>query len=206
MKQYTAQLPNIGYAGAELTDKDMYAIEREIEEIRSNFDTTEKMNHGHAGNLQHEFKLTKSRKALEQLVYPLANTFIQHNPEFQGVTAEDSLELEGAWVNFQKKNEIFRAHTHKGLLSFALWVKVPFTQKQEADYLARNGKDISCTSGFYYYYTNTRGKIIPHFMPVDKSYERKIILFPGDTLHSVSPFYTSNDYRVTVSGNIIVKE
>ena len=43
-------------------------------------------------------------------------------------------------------------------------------------------------------------------MPVDKSYERKIILFPGDTLHSVSPFYTSDDYRVTVSGNIIVKE
>lgn len=206
MNIYSAQFPNIGYVGATLDDKDMYAIEREIETIRENFDTTEKMNHGHAGNLQHEFKLTKSKKALSNIVTPIAKTFIEHNTEFHEAQKGGNLKLDTAWVNFQKKNEIFRAHTHKGLLSFALWVKVPFTQEQEQEYLARNGKDISCTSGFYYYYTNTRGRIIPHFIPVDKTYERQIILFPGDTLHSVSPFYTSDDYRITVSGNINLEE
>ena len=36
----------------------------------------------------------------------------------------------------------------------------------------------------------------------DHHWEQVIILFPSITQHCVYPFYTSDDYRITVSGNL----
>ena len=36
---------------------------------------------------------------------------------------------------------------------------------------------------------------------VDKSFEGKILMFPSYMQHQVFPFYTSDDYRITISGN-----
>ena len=36
---------------------------------------------------------------------------------------------------------------------------------------------------------------------VDKSFAGKILMFPSYILHEVFPFYTSDDYRITISGN-----
>ena len=38
---------------------------------------------------------------------------------------------------------------------------------------------------------------------IDRSWEGTMFLFPANLAHSVNPFYTSNDYRVTISGNVI---
>ena len=40
---------------------------------------------------------------------------------------------------------------------------------------------------------------------VDKSYVGKMIMFKSSQVHGVYPFYTSNDYRITVSGNLVFK-
>ena len=40
---------------------------------------------------------------------------------------------------------------------------------------------------------------------VDKSFEGKGFMFPSKQSHMVYPFYTSNEYRITVSGNIRLK-
>jgi len=49
------------------------------------------------------------------------------------------------------------------------------------------------------------GNIRSHDLPVDKSYEKKLLLFPATMRHSVYPFYTSDDYRISVSGNFLMK-
>ena len=51
-----------------------------------------------------------------------------------------------------------------------------------------------------------------NFVPLDsehfsiwsliKSDEKKIIMFPAGLNHVVYPFYTSDDYRITISGNV----
>jgi len=61
------------------------------------------------------------------------------------------------------------------------------------------------TSKFTFQYININGDISTDTLNVDKSFEGKIILFPSKQVHTVFPFYTSNDYRVTVSGNIKLK-
>ena len=48
-----------------------------------------------------------------------------------------------------------------------------------------------------------RSGITQTYLQVDKSYEGKIIIFPANLTHGVLPFYTSDDYRITISGNVI---
>ena len=204
METYVANYPNIGYVGSVCTDMELYAIKNEIAEIQSDFGSHDTAEHGHAGNLQKEYVLKKSRKALQNIVLPLVETFKEHNKLFKCEDRE--LELKHAWVNYQSKHEYFAPHTHKGLFSFALWIQVPFTLEQEYAHLRKHGKQIDTVSSFVFHYTSTYGQIIPHTIRVDKEYENQIILFPGNTVHSVQPFYSSDEYRITVSGNIDYKE
>ena len=42
-------------------------------------------------------------------------------------------------------------------------------------------------------------------LDVDKTFEGKMLLFNAKQMHTVFPFYTSDAYRITVSGNIKIK-
>ena len=39
-------------------------------------------------------------------------------------------------------------------------------------------------------------------LPIDKAWEGTMILFPSSLNHNVYPFYTSDDYRISISGNL----
>ena len=39
-------------------------------------------------------------------------------------------------------------------------------------------------------------------LDVDKSKEGYFVIFPSNLNHQVFPFYSSDDYRITVAGNI----
>ena len=74
--------------------------------------------------------------------------------------------------------------------------------QEELDYLSTPDKTANQGSSFVFYYTDSMGNIKPSFLPVDKSWENTAIFFPGLMLHGVQPFFTSDDYRITVSGTI----
>ena len=40
---------------------------------------------------------------------------------------------------------------------------------------------------------------------VDKDMEGEIIVFDSKLLHVVYPFYTSNDYRMSLAGNVLTE-
>ena len=42
-------------------------------------------------------------------------------------------------------------------------------------------------------------------LPVDKTWEGMMLMFPSKLHHSVYPFYTSDEKRISVSGNISIK-
>jgi len=44
--------------------------------------------------------------------------------------------------------------------------------------------------------------LIPRVLDVDKSFENKLLMFPASYNHQVYPFYTSDEERITVSGNV----
>lgn len=195
---YAASFPNMGYIVNEFTNEELTPLRNEITDIQSNFNTKEPINHSFTSTVKKEYRIIESLKNLNNLITPYANLYNQtYNFKDTG-----EYTLDKAWVNFQEKNEFFAPHTHVGDFSFALYLQVPFTNEEEINFLSTTNKPASTASGFLFYYTDSLGEIKPHYIPVDKSWENKIIFFPGKMLHSVQPFFTSNKYRITVSGNI----
>ena len=58
------------------------------------------------------------------------------------------------------------------------------------------------TSKFAFVNTLYDGQVAHDVLNVDKSFEGKMILFSAKQVHQVFPFFTSDDYRITVSGNL----
>ena len=56
---------------------------------------------------------------------------------------------------------------------------------------------------FSFQYSNIFGELQESPQPVDKSFEGRMFLFPSIMSHQVYPFYTSDEYRITVSGNMV---
>jgi len=58
---------------------------------------------------------------------------------------------------------------------------------------------------FCFQCTNSLGNICNHFISADRSLENQILFFSGKMKHSVFPFYSSDDYRISVAGNFAIK-
>ncbi len=118
------------------------------------------------------------------------------------------LMLDQIWINLQKKYEYNPAHYHSGILSFVLWIDIPFLIENEKN--TPNSRESTFLTNGCFYFLN------PGNMPIngcgvqqtlieaDKKYEGKGLLFPSNMLHGVYPFYTSDKFRVSISGNFFV--
>ena len=53
--------------------------------------------------------------------------------------------------------------------------------------------------------TDLLGEPMFDSIPVDKSFEGKMLMFSASQYHAVYPFYTSDEERITVSGNLKFK-
>lgn len=112
------------------------------------------------------------------------------------------LRLRNCWVNFMKKYEFNPIHNHSGLYSFNIFVKIPFDLKEEFASPRTQNENQRFPGCFSFYCGNGLGEFVPHVIEAGKDWEQVIILFPSITQHCVYPFYTSDDYRITVSGNL----
>lgn len=197
---FIASFPNCGYIVHTFSRVELLGIYEEVESIQERFDTAETINHTHTSTLKKEYKLSKSKSNLESLLLPFCKVYLE-NFDFN-CNPNAKFFLETAWVNYQEKREFFSPHTHNGDFSFVIYLKVPFFIEDELKYLSTENKKINTATAFNFIYTDSMGEIKPHTISVDKTWENKMIFFPGKMLHSVQPFYTSNDYRISISGNI----
>ena len=169
---------------------------------------TIKANHDLAGNIKNEFMIPDAKPIIWPLLDILIKEWAKKYPaEFARLGSmsnqeEFRLMLFNTWVNFQKKHEFNPIHTHDGVFSFVIWHKVPFTQKDEYARFPNMKEDQIKAGHFAFVVTNQMGKIVQHDMCVDNTWEGKMALFPADLNHIVYPFYTSDDYRISISGNV----
>jgi hypothetical protein len=108
------------------------------------------------------------------------------------------MKVSALWFNVQKKTEFIPMHTHDGVLSFVIWLKIPYEIEHE---LSNDSRYESC---FQFVYSSITGTIINETIKVDKSMEKTILVFPSILPHCVYPFYTSDDVRISLSGNIVL--
>jgi hypothetical protein len=200
--------PNIGVISSKFTDEQLQPIKNEIEIIQNNFELAKKANNQLAGHIKKEYALTKSKEHLEFLIRPL---FDAHSNEFKYMetlnqfTDNAPTVLNNTWVNFQEKTEFNPPHTHSGIYSFVIWIKIPFLIEDELKQFPDISKNLNKTASFGFNYINSLGMLCDYSVPADKTFENTIFVFPSKMSHYVFPFYTSNEYRISVSGNLAFK-
>lgn len=164
-----------------------------------------------AGNIEKSFLLQKSHAHIERLIMPAlkahAETFKYLN-EIIMFSKDLPIVLDTTWVNFQKKHEFNPVHNHSGVFSFVIWLKIPFNIEDE--YNAPFCKDVMFPQAgnfAFSYISQEQGipKILHFHVPADRKYENRGFLFPSSVQHQVYPFSTSDDYRISVSGNFHFK-
>tara|TARA_R100001510_G_scaffold30774_1_gene27478 strand:- start:187 stop:774 length:588 start_codon:yes stop_codon:yes gene_type:complete len=192
----------------------MYLITTVPEDITKKLDVvinkehTEKANSDLAGNIQKEYMIPDGKPIL----WPFLDLCIQEHFKkykyyFGRISAmhksdQFHLTLQNLWVNYQSKYEFNPVHVHDGLFSFVIWHKVPYTMKDEKARFPHMKENEIRAGHFCFLLTNEMGQITDHVIPADKEWEGKMALFPANMNHQVYPFYTSDDYRVSISGNI----
>lgn len=189
---------NLGFLYVTLTDDDVKPITEETIEIYKNFHKATKFNQGLAGHLNNEFALYKCKAHIESLLIPLTYEYKKTFPHFSD---KNDCSLKNAWVNFQKKYEFNPVHHHHGTFSFALWLRMPYYIEDEYKTYPSMKREENITANFCFQYTDALGNIYRHAIPADKTYENKLLFFPAKMRHFVNPFYTSDEYRISVSGN-----
>ena len=173
-------------------------------------DTLPAYNHRLAGNMEKEFKLPIDNHTFNNFVFEMCEGLMKkhevikgpHNFLIDKKVLEKTFFMETMWVNFQKKYEFNPQHVHSGLFSFVLYVQVPYYVHEEDLHINTKNSKYKLNSRFVFSGAKSTGEIISKTLDIDKSWENKIIFFPSFLDHMVYPFFTTDEYRISVSGNI----
>ena len=201
-------LPNIDILESRIPFELFEKITKEIETPTQEL---EEHNNNLLGHIKEEYKLTHLKDDMSEYILECAKIWAEENPgvieSYEEVRKADDwdFELDDPWYNLQKKHEFNPIHHHSGVLSFVMFIKIPYDLAEEDKvYPSISGKE-SYTSKFYFAYTDVLGRTRQLALPVTKDWEGTMLMFPATLHHGVYPFYTSDEYRITVSGNVNIK-
>jgi len=95
------------------------------------------------------------------------------------------IRLHNLWVNYQKKDQYNPVHVHSGVVSFVIFVDIPYGPEERDNF-----------------YSDGAFQLEKEVLPVDSSWNGTLLMFPSTTNHAVYPFRSTDKERTTVSGNI----
>ena len=198
-----SHLPNVGLTNGKLPPEIYQALNKEIVDIHNDDSNTIKMNRTLAGQITKEYQITKSLPLLNPYLEEMGRAYQKEWNYFPKENPNKDLKVESVWVNMQKKLEVNPLHNHDGTLSFVAWLYVPFKLEDERNMEnCKNSRTVELASTFQFVYTTALGTIANCPMFVESGWEAKIIMFPAKLLHMVYPFQTSDDYRISIAGNL----
>lgn len=203
------ELPTYGVLFAQVPDEIMKVLKNDIDRmLDQNFQNEQDYRNLLLGHMDKECGMHNLIPEVEPYLLYLANRYDEQWKYFQeldeqfNVSTPKHLRLTDLWANFQRKHEFNPVHTHTGILSFVIWVKIPYDLEDEKKVFPVVSNSDPRTSKFTFHYNNILGQLKNYSLNIDKSFEGNIALFPSHLNHSVNPFYTSEEYRISVAGNL----
>ena len=210
-KKYTPITNNIGFLMSKVPENILAEIKLSVDDIQKDFSKAPPHNEYLVGKIDKEYILNLLPNTSKYIEYAVEQ-YCDENPEY----LKDVLKIfhrmpkliKGpTWVNFQKKHEYNPIHSHTGVFSYVIWYQIPFTLENEVKYgPGKYNTPPTVTNGdFCFVFGNNMGGVESIGLNIDKKMEGYMAIFPSSLNHMVYPFYTSNDYRITLSGNIYLK-
>ena len=127
------------------------------------------------------------------------NTLYESSPQ---------LILGNFWANFQYKYEFNPIHSHGGVYSFVVWMKIPYSTEE-----LRNSPQFKGTPReqvlpgcFAFQYIDGIGEIQNLPFELSSNREGHMLLFPSALRHCVYPFHGTDEPRISLSGNLFFKD
>lgn len=160
-----------------------------------------KYNDGLAGHLEAEFGYT-IKDSFKECVDHMCN---EYKNRFDFYVGHEHVVDSNSWVNFQKKHEYNPLHYHYDDLSWVLWVSIPYDLEDELSVPSIKEANSKCGSKFQFVYNKLDSGIYTHEINIDKTYEGVLMMFPSYLKHQVYSFQTSDEHRISISGNIRIK-
>jgi len=199
-----SHLPNVGLTEGKIPAEIYQALNKEIVDIHTNDRDIVRMNGALAGQITKEYQITKSLPLLNPFLEEMGRAFQKEWDYYPNENPNNNnLTVESVWVNMQKKLEVNPLHKHDGTLSFVAWLHVPFKLEDERNMPnCKNSRTVELASTFQFVYTTALGTIANCPMFVESGWEAIIVMFPAKLLHMVYPFQTSDDYRISIAGNL----
>jgi hypothetical protein len=155
-----------------------------------------------AGNISKSLTLNDTKELVIKNLFP---EIIRHNYDFyQDKLHKDlsNLFFSGFWVNYQKKYEFNPIHSHGGTLSFVIWMQIPYDWSEESKLdIVKNSNTQYNVGNFVFVYSKDN-KVQSNHITMSPEMNGKMAIFPSYFNHMVYPFYTSDDFRISISGNI----
>jgi len=111
-------------------------------------------------------------------------------------------EFERIWINAQRQGEFIPLHQHSGVYSFVIWMQIPYLMSDQISGDVNNLLHKDRTAMFEFVHADSFGKLQNTRLPVDKTWEGKIAVFPAELNHQVYPFYNTDELRISISGNV----
>jgi hypothetical protein len=201
MKIEPVYFKNLICVNSKVSSSTLKELKKEAKFILENENQFRKYNKNLAGNLEKEYSTDKSKEILEKDLITLANEYHEYSKENKHYP---NWKIKDLWINFQKKYEHNPMHNHSGDLSFVLWITIPYDLKEELSLPNCKNSNSPSNSLFKFVFTDFLGRVVTSRIDVDKSYEGTIVMFPSALNHIVYSFYTSDDYRISISGNLVV--
>lgn len=209
MKCYPEHFPSYGYLLLDFDDNDLQPIKDEIGRIERKEKIPKGAQAGLLGHIKREYELDECKEHISNLIMPSVYAFKETfgDPLYVNNILSRNVDyyIDKAWVNFQERTEFNPLHDHTGIYSFVIWIEIPYTREEENGVFADIPEGRKRNGNFSFTYINPLGILETRTINADKSYEGKGLFFPSMLNHSVHPFYTSDKYRISVSGNIKYK-
>ena len=201
--QYCSFSDNYGYLLEKAPQNVLDELGQQINNLQSDFTKGTLANQFLVGEIQHEYDL-KPQFQTKQYIKDLSQRFENESQYMvSNYNPLPTLKFNNLWVNFQKKHEYNPIHNHHGVYSFVLWYQVPYTFEDEQKY---SYSKEHCKHGKFDFIIpaphNKLHQICNYELDIDKSKEGYIAIFPSNLNHIVYPFYSSDEYRITIAGNL----
>jgi len=153
------------------------------------------------GQIETEFQYVingQFRDCIEQ-------TYLEYSRKFNFYENQNYIIDNDAWANFQKKHEYNPIHFHHKAISWVTWITIPYDLEEELNMPNVREAHVKYASKFQFIYNSFDGGISTTQLDIDKTWEGSLIMFPNYLKHQVYPFQTSNEHRVSISGNIDIR-
>ena len=195
---------NLGIYQTHFNVAQLKPIWDEVNKIQHDWEAADPSHLQLVGNIAREYNLHDSLDHIDKLLRPELAKFDQETG-WLGVQNQSHwpspIKLVSAWVNFMGPNEYNPSHNHPGVFSWIMWLKIPFTRDGEAalhPYIPKE-RVLGGTTNFTY--TNILGNVQHYTYPLETTFEGDCVIFPSPLYHTVYPFQSTNEYRISIAGN-----